>query len=593
MKQTHRGRRRFVRVVGALGTIVSTRVLTACTASGEGSEGATASVPEDPAPTPEGPAQDRRMVAFAHGVASGDPLADRVILWTRVTTAGAEALELTWALSGDPRFERVVASGSAATGPERDFTVKVDAGGLQPGQQYFYRFSHGEQHSPLGCTRTLPEAGAKEVRLAVFSCAHYSAGFFHAYAQAARRTDLDCLVHLGDYLYETLSPGFKVAGAGPRVRASEHARIPVSLADYRALHARQRTDPDLRALHASAPMIAVWDDHEVLNDAWRDGAPTHVDARDGPFAARRAAAIQAFHEWLPTRLPDPANPARLYRSFNFGGLLALHMLDTRLEARDRPNAVQDYATTDGYDVGALLTDAYDPDRRLLGEAQTDWLRQAITGSSARWQVLGQQVLMGRLRLPEPVVRQAISMAAYMALLGRAGDDPSLTSRERALREAPAIPIDLSAWDGYAADRERLFDLMRAQGRDFVVLSGDTHDAWANDLRDAQGEAVGVEFSTPSVTSIGIAGQLPYDDPARLPAALMAFNPALAWAQTGLHGFLLVTATPDEVRAEWSFVSTVTEPDPVVTKSPLLRTRAGQRRIERVGIAAGGAEPPPR
>ncbi len=268
---------------------------------------------------------------FGYGVASGDPLSDRVIIWTRVNVE--TPAQVQWEVATDPAFGNIVRSGTASTDGARDFTVKVDVVGLQPATIYHYRFRHLGQPSPIGRTKTLPVGSPQLVRLAVFSCAAYSIGQFHAYADAVRRGDFDAALMLGDYIYETGLTGAEQFAASLLGREADPRTELHSLSDYRQRYARYHVDADLRALRASMPLIAVWDDHEIINDLWSDGAGGH-DASEGSFTERRAAAVQAFHEWLPTR--EQADPLKIYRTFDFGNLLTLHMLDTRLIGRDAP-----------------------------------------------------------------------------------------------------------------------------------------------------------------------------------------------------------------------------------------------------------------
>ena len=377
---TDTGRRRFVRQMAWGATALGTLPLAACGGS------------DDP------------EVRFVHGVASGDPLSDRVILWTRVTPAtGATAdIPVQWELASDAAFSTVVAKGQATATAARDFTVKIDATGLKPATAYHYRFTAYAARSPVGRTRTLPTGSVAQVRLAVFSCANYPAGYFNVYAEAARRNDLDATVHLGDYLYEYARGGYASAHAEQLGRQVQPAGEILSLADYRARHAQYRTDTDLQALHAAAPMIAIWDDHEIANDTWASGAENHQSATEGSFAVRKAAAMQAYHEWLPTR---NAQPELIYRSFQFGDLVALHMLDTRAIGREEQLDYNNYITASGIDATGFTAAVGNPARQLLGSTQTQWLQQQMTASTATWQVLGQQVLMGRMNVPAPPAAQ--------------------------------------------------------------------------------------------------------------------------------------------------------------------------------------------
>ncbi len=528
---------------------------------------------------------DGQEVAFLHGVASGDPLADRVILWTRVTPKKTEAVDLDWQVADDAEFARVIRSGTVRAAPGSDFTAKVDATGLAPGRQYHYRFAHGATISQVGRVRTLPPAGVAQVRLAVFSCANHPAGFFNAYADAARQGDIDCAVHLGDYLYEYDEDGYASAQAQALGRVPEPANELVTLADYRRRYAQYRSDPDLQAVHAAMPMIAVWDDHEVANNAWRDGAENHDAASQGQFAARRAAALQAYHEWLPTRLPDPARNDRIYRSFDFGDLVSLHMLDTRLIARDRQIDLMAYVDDSGFDAARFEADLGDPARQLLGVDQTTWLRQAIGASRARWQMLGSQVLMARMPVPSPLLLQTVTVSQYAALLFKSRLSPqTLTPEERAVLAAPSVPYNMDAWDGYPLAREAVLGMAAEFDRDLVVLSGDTHNAWASDLRDASGRQIGVEFAGTSVSSPGFEAIFPDEDPELFARALEQLIGPLVYADTSRRGYLVVTATPGEARADWRYVSTVTSREFTVTVGKSLRTLPGSGNRRMVPVA---------
>jgi alkaline phosphatase D len=433
--------------------------------------------------------------------------------------------------------------------------------------------------------RTLPPAGVAQLRLAVFSCANHPAGFFNAYGDAARQGNIDCAVHLGDYLYEYGTDGYASEQAAALGRIPEPPNELVTLADYRRRYAQYRTDPDLQAVHAAMPMIAVWDDHEVANDAWRDGAESHDPAFDGPFAARRAAALQAYHEWLPIRLPDPARNDRIYRSFDFGDLVSLHMLDTRLIARARQIDLMAYANGPDFDAARFESDLGDPARQLLGAEQSAWLRQVIGASRARWQMLGSQVLMARMEVPSPLLLQTVTPSQYAALLFKSRLTPqNLTPEERAVLAAPSIPYNMDAWDGYPVAREAVLGMATEFDRNLVVLSGDSHNAWASDLMDASGRQVGVEFAGTSVSAPGFEATFPDEDPELFARALEQLIGPLVYADTSRRGYLVVTATPDEVRADWHYVSTVTSREFTATVGRSLRTLPGSGNRKVVPVA---------
>ncbi|MCB1843146.1 MAG: alkaline phosphatase D family protein, partial [Halioglobus sp.] len=313
------------------------------------------------------------LADFLHGVASGDPLTDRVILWTRLTPRGEGLVRVAWEVSTDESFSNIVASGSGTTSAEVDYTVKVDAEGLQPGSQYYYRFSSDDTVSPLGRTRTLPAGSAAAASFAVVSCSNYPAGFFNVYREVAQQ-ELDAVLHLGDYLYEYAPGGYASANAEAYGRVVQPPNELFSLADYRTRYAQYRTDEDLQAAHGRHPFITVWDDHEIANDAWRDGAENHDPATEGDYAARKMAAIQAWYEWQPVRPPTDVNEV-IYRRFQYADLLDLLMLDTRIIGRDEQFVYPDFVSGGMIDVAAARAAFGDSNRSLLGEEQRAWLRE--------------------------------------------------------------------------------------------------------------------------------------------------------------------------------------------------------------------------
>lgn len=498
---------------------------------------------------------------FEHGIASGDPLSDRVIIWTRVTPSSnydGRDFELTWQVASDDQFTKIVKSGSIVTGASRDFTAKVDVSGLSANTVYFYRFNFDSRLSPVGRTKTLPIGSVQQVKLAVVTCSNYPAGYFHVYAEVAKLTELDAVIHLGDYIYEYPRDGYASQDAASLNRQVEPKTEIVTLSDYRSRYAIYRGDADLQAVHAKHPFITVWDDHEFANDTWIGGAENHDPASEGPFSARRAAALQAYNEWMPIRLPDAAKNDRIYRSFDFGSLVALHMLDTRLIGRDKQLSYANYMGTNGaFDAVKFTTDMSNPARQLMGAEQTTWLQSQLAKSSATWQILGQQVLMARMNIPAPLVLGQISFSDYTTLLGKAQLAPaSLTVAEKTILAQPAIPYNLDAWDGYVVARETVFATAKNLDKNLIALAGDTHNTWASDLSDLSGNAIGVEFGVTSVTSPGFEEVFAKEDPAKVAAGLEQIVGRLVYAETKSRGFMIVTATPTETRSEWRYVNTV-------------------------------------
>jgi phosphodiesterase/alkaline phosphatase D-like protein len=524
-------------------------------------------------------------ISFAHGVASGDPYADSVILWTRITppegTTGV--IDVSWQISRSAGFEAgaIVDSGSFSTNAARDWTVKAEADGLNADTPYYYRFIAGEAVSMVGQTKTLP-VGSDPVRLAVFSCANFPAAeTFAAYGRAAAINAVnpyDAWVHLGDYIYEYGPGGYEEAEDAAGSRQFKPNREIVSLDDYRQRYAQYHTDTNLQALRAAAPLIAIWDDHETANDSWAGGAQNHQSASEGDWLARRDAALKAYYEWIPIREPglrqasDGASAlsplTQGYRSFSFGDVLALHVLETRLTARDEQLKYPDAAAVQAR-IGAILAKpadllAYagklgitppsgpaaipafakalaplvtqelviatvqqawgDPSRDLIGAEQLAWLQQRMATSSASWQVLGQQVLMQSMAVPAELLLNAgdpgllDKYAAPLQKLATGTSFNSLTPAEQALFAEPTkIPYNLDAWDGYGVERERILQTALALGKRLISLAGDTHNAWAgvldtmSDAAKPAGTVAGVEFATPGVTSPGFEKYLPGAD----------------------------------------------------------------------------------
>jgi len=518
---------------------------------------------------------DDDAVQFAYGVASGDPLSDRVILWTHAKYLGrTDNVALTYQVATDNTFATasVVASGSVVASASTNFTAKVDATGLEAGKSYFYRFKAGSTVSSVGKTRTLPASTATEVKFAVFSCANYPEGYFNVYGLASQ-SDAQYAIHLGDYLYEYPNGTYPTSATPSRI----HAPVTeiYSLADYRTRHAQYKTDPDLKVLHASMPMIAVWDDHEIANDAYKDGAENHDATKEGTFSDRKAAALQAYHEWMPIR--TGSDKSIIYRSFDFGSVLSLHMLDTRLIGRDKQVEFAELlAPTTAATAQATMASAT---REMLGTTQGTWLSGKITSSTATWQVLGQQVLMARMEFPVSVLSalnpDTLTNAAALQT-GLASITAYVTAKNTpaSMRTAtqvglmnttlnPKLGYNLDAWDGYPVAREKLLATILAANKKLVVLSGDTHNAWHSQLTLAgyisasqAGVKVGEEFATPSVSSVGLENYFSTLPSANVKSIYESVVDDLKWMDPSRRGYLKMTFTKTQAKGEWVFVNNV-------------------------------------
>jgi len=515
-------------------------------------------------------AAEAASTVFQHGVASGDPLADRVILWTRVTPATAKpAVSVTYVVATDPALTQVVQRGSAKTNPGRDYTVKVDATGLQPATTYYYQFTAEGATSPVGRTKTLPTTGASSLRMAVVSCSNLAAGYFNAYARIAARADLDLVMHLGDYLYEYGT------GQYGSVRTPEPANEIVTLTDYRQRHAQYKRDADAQAMHRQHPLIAIWDDHETANNSWKGGAENHQPATEGDWNARVTAALQAYYEWMPVRPVDVANLRDNHRSFAYGDLAELLMLEERINARSEQLTTAVHATAFG--AGFATTDpGYgDPSRTLLGDAEEAWLVKRLRTTPAQWKLLGQGVMFAQLKAPGS--NQATDPGLYF--------------------------INSDQWDGYEPARNRLFtaikgDAANAQVNNLVVLTGDIHSSWAADLnpnphspasydKTTGAGSLGVEFVGTSVTSPGIDT----DTTGAIAGAIKFYNPHFKYVQLTRRGYMLVDVNRDRVVGEWWYVDTVASPSNVEVFAAAFEVRQGENHLRPSAQTPSRANPP--
>lgn len=513
--------------------------------------------------------------AFEHGVASGDPTADSVIIWTAITPASASIdwvpVSLSYVISaeklGDTEVDaalknpaRVQKLASFLAHRARDFTVKIDLGNvaayaevtfsegairrLPAGHFVYYRFQSGSQTSRIGRARTMSLAPVAQARFAVASCANLPAGFFSVYELINQQDDLDFVVHLGDYLYEY---GEGEYGEGATLMRNGISRTPepatemLTQQDYVLRHAQYKRDPELQKLHALFAMVPVWDDHEITNDSYRDGAENHTEGAEGVYEERKGHAIRAYFNWMPLReqfdrLPESLRPDPrevIYRRLQVGDLLDIVMLDTRIVGRDKPPQTP-----------AADPARFDVNRSLLGDNQRQWLQLKLLeakNQGAHWTFLGQQVMFGQLNLVElPQVK----------VLG-----------QKALGNLVAVNMD--QWDGYVAERNRLRDFIRTIGlNNLVVLTGDIHTSWAMELYENPSLLIGggfekpfgVELVTPSVTSPGFPDGVAEIVSAAVPLA----NPHIRYNELKSKGFVLVDVTPERLVAEWRYAQSITD-----------------------------------
>jgi alkaline phosphatase D len=492
-------------------------------------------------PTYVPPATSSPSDPFVHGVASGDPMSDRVILWTRVTPTSSGTVEVFYEMALDTAFTLRVAAGTTTTDESKDYTVKVDPAGLVAGRTYYYRFHALGWGSKIGRTKTLPGDGVKHLRFASMSCANFAFGYFNAYRRVAERSDLDAVLFLGDYIYE-----FENGGDYPlpqyQIRQWDPASETVTLDEYRGRYRQYRTDPDLAECHRQHPFISTWDDHETANEASSVGADNHDDSTEGSWADRKdrkAAARQAFFEYQPIRgtVADP-----MYRTFHYGDLAEITFLDTRIEGRVDQISAADIPTQDS------------PARTMISATQEAWLSQTLSNSDSRWKIIAQQV-----------------MVAPFSIDG--------------FGHVPFFP---DQWDGYPAARERLYQIFENDsGGNVVVLTGDIHGSFAQDIArtpydpeaydPASGRgSIAVEIVCPAVTSPGLK-ELFRD-------LAIGVNPHMKYAEWTSNGYTILDVRPGKVQADWYFVDTITKQSDVETLGGSYAVRDGRPNIVQMSRA---------
>lgn len=476
------------------------------------------------------------LAPFYHGVASGDPLAHNVIIWTRVTPDSSQLTQpiaVNWKIATDTGMINVSQYGTTQTDSSSDFTVKIDVTGLNPNTFYYYEFQVGTHYSPRGRTKTTPVGNAVDsLRFALVSCANFEAGYFNVYGGLLQREDFDAVIGLGDYIYE-----YNTGGYSPNVTANRQwspANEIVSLADYRMRYSSYKLDEDLQHLHQQFPFIIVYDDHEFANDSWMNGAENH-QANEGLWTSRKNMAKKAFFEWLPIRQTSTTNPYQIYRTISYGNLVDLIMLDTRIEGRDEQAGTS----------GAAVTAA---GRQLLGTTQFSWLTHKLDSSNAKWKVLGQQVMMAPLKVF-------------------------------------GVAVNGDQWDGYPAERDRVYNhVLNNNISNLVVITGDIHSSWANDLPTSTynsstgAGSAGVEFVAPSVTSPGIS--LPLGA-----TALKAANSHIKYCDLNQHGYVMMDINKTRTQADWYYVNTIDSRNSAYTYAASYAVNNNQRKLVQKSNAA--------
>ncbi|MEO1010721.1 MAG: alkaline phosphatase D family protein [Bacteroidota bacterium] len=481
--------------------------------------------------------QKAELAPFYHGVASGDPYQNSLVIWTRITPKfQMKKVPITWEVASDPDFKSIVKLGEFNTSPKRDYTVKVVVDGLRPGTTYYYRFKGLGRYSAIGTSKTLPKGDKTPVNLAFASCSNIEFGYFNAYA-AMVKDELDAVIHLGDYIYEY---GPNTYGDSTFFKKNIPPHEIISLQDYRDRYSQYRLDEDLQKVHGAFPFINVWDDHEITNNAYVSGAENHQD-NEGSYEQRKAVAKQVFYEWLPIR-----EGKNLYRKFQFGTTLELIMLDERLAGRTmQPDSINDPRRIS-------------PAHHLLGDTQMQWLIKSLKDSKAIWKIIGNQVIFSYSDWGHESFRQ-----------------------------------NMDAWDGYPNDQKTLTRAITANTiENLVFVTGDTHTAWAFEATSdpfdrydrTTGEgAIGVEFGVTSISS-GNANERSPDEEVRAHEKEILkpkFNPHLKYVNMRDHGYLKLMINSDEIIAEYKIVPGLStrSPESVVDKTFTVQ-RGRQRLMEK-------------
>lgn len=481
---------------------------------------------------------DQNLKPFYHGVASGDPLPDRVIIWTRVTPEKMNvSIPVKWEIAEEANFTSIYKSDTISARPEHDYTVKVDVDGLLPDHTYYYRFKALDKYSIIGRTKTTPVDAKESLEFAVVSCSSWEWGYFNAYDKIASRNSLDAVIHLGDYIYEYAMGKYGDTTIG---RFNLPAHETITLQDYRTRYSQYRTDAGCRRVHQQHPFITIWDDHEVANNSYTTGAKNH-QPEEGDYEARKKAAKQAYYEWLPIR-----ENRILYRAISFGPLADLFMLDERLAGRTKP-------------VDSLSDPTYnDETRSMLGTDQLQWFEHELSSSKATWKLVGNQVIFSDIDLSNVL---------------------------------PKMPRDLDSWDGYPAEKKQIKNaIINNRIQDVLFLTGDTHASWAievaTDVANTYDSATSrgafaIEFGTPSISAANSNERNPTDEVKKSEITLMKDNPHIKYTNNRDHGYLILTLTPNKATSEWYYVETLRKEGSDEFKGGTFEVARGTKKLNRI------------
>lgn len=520
------------------------------------------------------------QVLFKHGVASGDPTSDSIVLWTRITNSD-ETVPVQWDIATDAAFSHIVSSGKTTATADADHTVKVIPTDLNSGQSYYYRFTSGEETSPVGRTKTLPTGALDRLGVALVSCSNYAFGYFNAYAAIAEDPAIDIVLHTGDYIYEYGANGWGKETAATLGRPHDPPHETVTLDDYRRRHAQYKTDVGSLAMHAAHPFVACWDDHESANNPWKDGAQNHQPDTEGDWATRREASLQAYYEWMPIREPEPGmSRAEFWRTYKFGDLATLITLETRHTARGEQVDYLKYGTIiqDDTSRDAFMAEVIgDPSRKMLSAkmeaAITEGLSQSVADGQP-WRLIANASPIARMLTPDVVGLGAIPEQDL-----EVGASPGKYAL--AWKGKWNLPFYTDTWDGYPAAREDFYDLCRKAGaQDLLVLTGDSHSFWANQLFDEAGRPMGLELGTAGVSSPGDFVETGWG-PEIAETLDRSFEQALdevRWTDNLHQGYVRVVLERNQAIADFVAVNTLLTID---TRTTVIRSETITRGIDQI------------
>lgn len=499
-------------------------------------------------------------IEFTCGVASGDPLQTQVIIWTHAKYINNNNdVFVKYEVSLDINFTNIVKSDIVITTQNTDFTLKVDVTGLEPDTIYYYRFiniNNNTNISPIGRTRTIPSLEIQyneSITFAVVSCSHYASGYFNVYKEIGKLDNLNAIIHLGDYIYEYGNSDYGTPFSP--LRSSNPDHVCYTLDDFRKRYSQYKSDIDSQYMHSRHPMIPIWDDHEVADNSWKSG--TEIGESGIEYITKKNNAIRAYHEYMPIRTGTDNNI--IFRTFDFGDILSLHMLDTRHYERDK-QITHEQLLTDPLQYKEIL---YSPTRKLLGPLQLNWLNEQMAKSKSHWQVLGNQVIMSKIQIPVSILINlnneflTKSITDYLTALNTPLD--YRTTEQNLLLDTNINPVygtNLDGWDGYPAERERLYTMIKNMNKNLIVLSGDSHNSWSNNLRDNSNNLIGNEFAVTSVSSIGLEATFPNIPPSQIQLLFTTLFPDVKWIDTYRRGYLIANFTKNNVNANWKFIDNV-------------------------------------